>query len=137
GALAMGLTMLTLYLNNIEAAPDQPWAMRRCVPVILPMLLVAAAAGLRSLWQLPRGALLTRPLVAAVFIYSISFPYSVSKPLKHLREEVPQLGQLQALCRAVGPDGAVMETDGAVLFGYGQSIRSFCDVPTIGLVSPT
>ena len=53
--------------------------------------------------------------------------------MRHVREEVPQLKQLQAICAAVGPHGAVLESDDDIAFGYGQSIRSFCNVPTIAL----
>ena len=60
--------MSALYLWNAQIAPDQPWAMRRYVPVVLPLLLVLAAAfGLRELWRVRRPvALVLRPLVRRV-----------------------------------------------------------------------
>ena len=40
--------MSALYLWTSEVAPDQPWAMRRYVPVVLPLMLIAAGAALRA-----------------------------------------------------------------------------------------
>jgi hypothetical protein len=136
--VASGLSMSALYLWTSEVAPDQPWAMRRYVPVVVPLMLIAAATAIRAMWQ-RRGvaAAAVRPVAAFAVVIVVVFPLLVSWPMRHVREEVPQLGQLTAICRAVGPHGAVMETDEATVFGYGQSIRSFCKVPTIGLTSPS
>jgi hypothetical protein len=143
GALAVGLSMSVLYLYNSEVAPDQPWAMRRYVPVVIPLFLVAAGAALRWAWEWTGGrwgvrrALVFRPLVAAGVLFVVTFPLAVSWPVRHLREEYGQLAQLDAICTAIGENGAVIETDEPTIFGYGQSIRSFCDVPAIGLITAT
>lgn len=139
GMLAMGLSMSALYLWNGQIAPDQPWAMRRYVPVIMPLLLVAAAAGIEAAWR-ARGPLrfawMQRALIIVAVAYGVWFPWSVTHPMRHVRDEVPQLSQLNALCSAIGPHGAVVEADEATIFGYGQTLRSFCNVPTIGLDAP-
>jgi hypothetical protein len=107
------------------------------VPVVLPLVVLAAGYGLRELWRhAPRRALV-RPLIVVVTVYGLVFPFVTTRPVRHLREEYPQLTQLTALCRGIGPDGAVLLLDDDVLFGYGQSLRSFCDVPTLGLVDAT
>jgi hypothetical protein len=51
-----------------------------------------------------------------------------------LREEAPQAGQVNALCAAVPPDGAVLVVDESLRWGYLQTIRSYCEVPTLALV---
>jgi hypothetical protein len=132
--LGMGLPMSALYLWNCEVSPDQPWAMRRYVPVIIPLFLIAAAAAVRWAWRRTQGRRwVIRPLVAAVVVYAVVFPFMVTWPMRHVREENGQLAQLNAICTAVGKDGAVVEADPATIFGYGQSVRSFCGVPAIGL----
>lgn len=136
GVLAMGLSMSALYLWNGQIAPDQPWAMRRYVPVIIPLLLVAAGAALEAAWRARRWAWVSRVLVVAAVAYGVTFPWRVTTPMRHVRDELPQLSQLQAICRAIGPHAAVLEADEATVFGYGQTLRSFCDVPTIGLDYP-
>ena len=141
GVLAMGLPMSALYLVASEVAPDQPWAMRRYVPVIIPLFLVAAGAALHCAWNWAgrRGVVLRpvvlRPLVVAGLLFVVLFPLAVSWPVRHVREEYGQLQQLRAICAAVGSNGAIIETDEPTIFGYGQSVRSFCDVPAIGLVA--
>jgi hypothetical protein len=137
GILTMGLTMSALYLWNGQVAPDQPWAMRRYVPVIMPLLLVAAAAGLAAAWRSRRLRVLSRGLVVIVVVYAVWFPWTVTRPMWKVREEYPQLTQVQALCSAIGKDGAVVEVDEDVVFGYGQTLRSFCNVPTIALDAAT
>jgi hypothetical protein len=136
--------MSVLYLYNSEVAPDQPWAMRRYIPVVIPLFLVAAGAALRCAWGWTGGRwggarriLVVRPLVVAGLLFVVTFPLAVSWPVRHLREERGQLAQLNAICDAVGKDGAIIETDEPTIFGYGQSVRSFCDVPAIGLTFAT
>lgn len=139
GTLAMGLSMSALYLYNVEAAPDQPWAMRRYIPVIVPLFLVATAAALRAAWRWtePRWLVVRpmalRPLVVAGVLFVVCFPLAVAWPMRHVREEHGQLAQVKAICTAVGKRGAIVETDAATIFGYGQSVRSFCNVPAIGI----
>lgn len=137
GLLAMGLSMSALYLYNAEISPDQPWAMRRYVPVAIPLMLIASAAALQAVWNRAAGWERARPAVriavAAASAVAIAFPLAVTWPMRGVREEYGQWRQLQAICSSVGRDGAVVELDGATVFGYGQSVRSFCDVPAIGL----
>jgi hypothetical protein len=135
--VTMGLTMSALYLWSPQIAPDQPWAMRRYVPVVLPLLVVAAVAALQQVWQWGRARAAGRPIVALACVYLVAFPAWVSWPMRHVRDEVPQLPQVQAICAAVGSRGAIVEVDAAAIFGYGQTLRSFCNVPTIGLVGAT
>ena len=137
GTLVMALSSSALYLWSVKAAPDQPWAMRRYVPVVLPLLLVAAAVALRWLWDLDRFGRLRRPVVAAFAIATVLFPAVVSWPMRSTSEERGQLRQLRDICTAVGKHGAVMEVDEQTVFGYGQAIRSFCNVPAIGLFDAT
>jgi hypothetical protein len=132
-ALTMGLTMSALYLWNPQIAPDQPWAMRRYVPVVLPLLLVAAMAGLAALARWERGRQVGRAVIVLACAYVVVFAAQVSWPMRHVRDEVPQLRQVEAICAAVGPRGAVVEVDDSAVFGYGQTLRGFCNVPTIGL----
>ncbi|MCU1656606.1 MAG: Dolichyl-phosphate-mannose-protein mannosyltransferase [Pseudonocardiales bacterium] len=137
GVLAMGFSLSALYLWNCQVAPDQPWAMRRYVPVVLPLLLVAASAGLQALWRWQRLRVVARSAVIVLAAVLLGFPAATMWPMRHVRDEVPQLTQVNALCSAIGPRGAVVEVDPQAIFGYGQTLRSYCNVPTIGLVGAT
>ena len=134
GTLTMGLIMSGLYLWDCEIVADQPWASRRFVPVVIPLLLVVAAAALRALWSWQRGRKWARALAIIAGVLMVAVPLSVTRPVAGVHEEAGQLHQLQAICAAVGHDGAVLEMDRSTKAGYGQAIRSYCDVPTIAVV---
>jgi hypothetical protein len=71
-------------------------------------------------------------IVACVAVLVI--PWLVTRPVSELREEAPQAAAVRALCAAVPPDGAVLVVDESLRWGYLQTIRSYCEVPTLALV---
>lgn len=142
GVLTTGLGMSALYLWTAQITPDQPWAMRRYVPVVLPVMIIAAVAALGAAvsWAarrrrplLPGAAL----LAVGAAVVMVVVPLRITRPVAHLREEYPQYPQLQALCAALGHDAAVVEVDASAGDGYGQTLRSYCGVPTIILEQAT
>jgi hypothetical protein len=135
--LTMGLSVTTLYLVTPEITPDQIWAMRRFVPVVMPTMLIAAAYALRRgyAWLAARHALLSaRGLAAVGTVLLVGVPLAVSLPMRTVREQVPHLSQVAALCRAFGDRAAVLAVDDGLRYGYSQTIRSWCGVPAVGLV---
>jgi hypothetical protein len=134
GILTMGLIMSALYLWDCQITADQPWASRRFVPVIMPLLLVAAAVALRALWSWQRAREWGRVAAVTVAVLMVAVPLAVTVPVASIREEEGQLSQLEAICKVVGPHGAVIELDRSAKAGYGQAIRSYCGVPTIAVV---
>lgn len=133
GTLAMGLLVSGLYLWTSQITPDQPWAMRRYVPVVTPLLLVAAAGALSELWRWQRARPWARALAVAGGVLMLAVPALITRPMAGVRDESGQLAQLLAICHAVGDSGAVVEVDAPAQAGYGQAIRSYCDVPAIAL----
>ena len=142
--LGTGLVLSALYLWNPQIYPDQPWAMRRYVPVVIPLMLVAAAVALRGVaglrptgrsrlqvaWTPGVGRFVTGVLTAVLVL----FPLAVTAPVWTLRQEYPQYAQLSALCRALPARAAVIEVDEGAQTGYAQSLRAYCHVPTYALV---
>lgn len=134
GTLTMAIIVSALYLWDCQIVADQPWASRRFVPVVMPLLLIAAAAALRALWTWQRAQPWPRMVVIVAAVLAVAVPLSVTIPMASTRDEAGQLAQLKAICTAVGPHGAVVELDRSVKAGYGQAIRSYCGVPTIAVV---
>ena len=134
GMLTLGLAMTALYLWDAEITGDQPWAIRRYVPVVLPVLLIAVGAVLRPLAARGRAGITATVVLAALVI---GIPAHVMWPMRHARDEVPQYSQVQAMCSAMGRDGAVVSVDLEAYNVYGQTMRSYCGVPSIGLVGAT
>jgi MFS family permease len=135
GMLTAGLALTLLYLMSAQITPDQPWASRRYVPVVIPLLVIAAAYTVSVL--LRRRALWLRVAAVAGALAMIVLPALVTAPLAGLREEVPQLAQVKRICAQVAPHGALLTVDRTSLTSYAQTFRSYCDVPTIGLDAPS
>ena len=135
GMLTAGLALTLLYLMSAQITPDQPWASRRYVPVVIPLLVIAATYTLCVLLRRPAAWL--RAVGVAGALAMIVLPALVTAPLAGLREEVPQLAQVKRVCAQVAPGGAIVEVEGTAWTSYGQTFRSYCNVPTIGLDRPT
>ncbi len=135
GMLTAGLALTLLYLVSAQITPDQPWASRRYVPVVIPLLVIASAYTLCVLLRRPAAWL--RAAAVAGALAMIVLPALVTGPLAGLREEVPQLAQVKRVCAQVAPGGALVEVEGTAWTSYGQTFRSYCNVPTIGLDRPT
>jgi hypothetical protein len=132
GTIIVGLAMSLLYLRASTITPDQPWAMRRYVPVVLPILIIAAAYSICVL--LRQSAALVRAAAVLLAGAMIAIPAAVTAPMAGAREEVPQLAQVQRICAAVGTRGAVLAVDQSAQTSYSQTIRSYCSVPSYALV---
>lgn len=128
------LTTSGLYLYDPSIAPDQIWAMRRFVPIIMPGTVIGAVFVLSRLRRrVPAGWL---PLAAAVTGAALLFPTAyITWPLAQVREGVPQLTEAQRICRALPKDAAVILI-GELALTYPQTVRSYCDVPAAALVAP-
>jgi hypothetical protein len=127
------LAMGAIYFNKASIFPDQVWAMRRFLPVVIPGLLLAAVVLLAAIratgsWRRPLAVLLGAQLVVV--------PGLVAAPLLIVREGVPQLTEVRRICSAVGDDAAVLTVDTEVTEGYLMAIRAFCRVPAQGLRRP-
>ncbi|MDT4996503.1 MAG: hypothetical protein QOD45_571, partial [Pseudonocardiales bacterium] len=148
GPLGAGLALSALYLWNPQIYPDQPWAMRRYVPVVLPVLVIAAVVGLQLLGRLAIGELRIRRLradrqpwvrraavvaTAVAGVLLLLVPWVVLRPVWKVRQEGGQYQQLAALCAALPANAAVVELDRSAQAGYGQTLRAYCDVPTFAL----
>ncbi|MFN2518014.1 MAG: hypothetical protein ABR604_03065, partial [Jatrophihabitantaceae bacterium] len=134
GTVVMGVVVSGVYLWDCQIVADQPWASRRFVPVVIPLLLVAAAAALRALWSWQRPLNWARNLAVAAGGVMVALPLTITAPVADVREEAGQLALLQAICAAVGRDGAVVLMDASANDGYAQAIRSYCSVPAIAVL---
>jgi hypothetical protein len=129
-ALTVAFGIVTaIYLWNASITPDQIWAMRRFVPIVIPGFLLFAVVALDWLVRRAgRAGIAVGVLLAVAFV---AWPLSATLPV---RDEVTQAGMLDAVdatCRALGPDAAVVMMNGPTeLYRQApQTLRGFCDVP--------
>jgi len=131
--LAMFLSAALLYITVPSIVPDQIWAMRRYLPVVIPGLLLAAAVVLGLLARRSRAGMVAAALVAGIMIV---IPAALSSRLVTVRDLVPQLAEVRNLCDDLPADAAVLVTD-SLAVTYPQTARSYCQVPVAAVRQPT
>ena len=142
-----------------ETLPDQPWASRRLVPLVLPGLILCsiwASAWLRGRAR-ARGAgrsasaLVAACCVAALLVptiatsFGLGFTHSGSNGALRLqanglalkRTGQGQAGAVNGLCTALGPSATVVIVDGVVAARFTQVIRGMCGVPVAWIAGPS
>ena len=131
--LAMFLSAALLYVTVPSIVPDQIWAMRRYLPVVIPGLLLAAAVVLGLLARRSRAGMAAAALLAGIMIL---IPAMLSSRLVTVRDLVPQLPEVLNLCDNLPTDAALLTT-GSLAITYPQTARSYCQVPVASVRQPT
>lgn len=132
GVLVIGSTAF-LYLFSPTITPDQIWASRRFLPVVMPGLAIFAAYALdrfsgRFLKWWPHGRLLSVGLALVV----LAAPLLASWPvLRH--SEKAQYSSIRQVCDLL-PDNAAVLWIGKARLEAVQPTRTFCGVPSMGYV---
>jgi hypothetical protein len=136
--MVIGGTM-ALYLVRPSIAPDQIWAARRFVPIIMPGLAFFAALGLQWLvqqkrvWRLPIDG---KTATAIIVTLTLSGTLAICYPFLRMRTYVPQLAQIKEVCAQLPKNAAVLWIGTASLEAV-QPTHTICDVPAAGLGQPT
>lgn len=140
--VALIVPTTVLYVWKPAIFNDQPWMIRRYLPVTLPGLLLAAAvavdavSGLVERLRPTEGPGRLAPVAwagvaGAVLVLS---PLQVTLPLRSARWQAGGFQGISALCHRVGPQGvAVFSVDGLVGATLLPSFRGACDVPAASM----
>lgn len=140
GLLLIGvLPMTLLYVWNPSIFPDQPWMMRRYLPVVIPGLLILAGIAFESLLSAARRRIPTEiapfaPLGAGVVALAVFVlpPLRITAPLADVRWQAGGFHGIRMICDEVGDDAVVLfTTDEAMWRPFMTPIRSICDVPVL------
>jgi hypothetical protein len=137
--------------------PDQPWASRRLVPVVLPGLILVAVwaaawltgrAGERGAGKAASSAVavlcvgaLLLPTTLTTFGVGVASsegtqPKSAGAGLAFERTGQGELAAVDKLCTAIGPGASVVIVDSRVGNGFTQLIRGGCGTPTARMNRP-
>ena len=143
--LAVGLGTIALTLWRPGITPDHPWADRRFVPVVLPVLVLfatfAVAALTRQRWFGSRVSPVGGPgraLVGTAGMAAILIPTVLAaSPLLGERTEVGSIAAIDGLCASLRPGDAVLLIDNRARTEWGPSIRGECGLPAVGVRLPT
>ena len=127
------LVMGALYLWRPSINPEQLWAMRRFLPVVLPGLTVLAAWWLASLMPGLRRGRGVFAVVAALIMLS---PIVRTAPVADAEPLEGAYGLVLTVCDAL-PEEAVLFAAGTAADGiWGPPLRVFCDVPVVVTSGP-
>lgn len=122
-----------VYLNNPAITPDQIWASRRLVPVILPGIALFGVLGLQWLEERKKLPFKINTVAAVSVLGTLAVvgPLFISAPFLNDRTYVPALSQVRSVCDNLS------EKDAVVWIGSASNIlvqptRGICGVPTAG-----
>jgi 4-amino-4-deoxy-L-arabinose transferase-like glycosyltransferase len=110
--------------------PDQVWATRRFVPVVLPAMAVMASSALAAAAATTLGSSRARrSVVAAVGVLAVLGAAVTTWPVRQLREQHGSLEVLESACALAGPDASVVVLGAPEADTLAQPMRSWCGVP--------
>ena len=155
--LIIGWAAITV-LWRPGTVPDQPWASRQLVPVVLPGLILAAVwaaawltgrAGLRGAGKVASSSVAALSLAALLLPTALttfgvgvtssggSQPISAAAGLAFQRTGQGELTAVNQLCAAIGAGASVVIVDQRIGNGFAQVIRGGCGIPTAQVSRPT
>ncbi|MCP3988718.1 MAG: hypothetical protein GY724_06580 [Actinomycetia bacterium] len=129
--LALGPVTL-VYLIKPSISPDQLWAMRRFFPTGLPLLMILFGVAVDTLLLQLDNTRSQAVVFGAAGLALLAVPLSQVLPLRDMRTMRASVSEMEAVCDAIGDDGAVVLDTGSTAPTLTQSVRSICDVPTVG-----
>lgn len=125
------LSTALLYLYKPSISPEQVYAMRRFVPVVLPGLAIFAAVGLTIMYRaIARRVRFRYAYAALLAVFLPITPLLVSKPLA-LKQTKTQLPIVKQVCASLPKDAAVIWTGNASR-NWSQPTMTFCSLPAMG-----
>lgn len=130
--LSMVLPTTLLYLASPQITPDQVWAMRRFLPVVLPGLLLATAWVLRELVvsdRLSRGPAAGAAVLLGVLV--VAWPASTLRGVWSVQDKGGALAGVQEVCDAVRGRPTVVSGVDTLL----PTVAVVCRVPVYGVSS--
>ena len=118
-----------VYIYDASITPDQLWAMRRFVPIVIPGLVLFAVVVVERLVRRSHPLGLVAGVVLAGFL--VAWPLSATLPVRGERTQPGMLDAVTATCRALGRDAAVVVLPGEsqLYRQIVQPLRGFCGVP--------
>jgi hypothetical protein len=124
------LTMLAVsavYFWRPSITPDHLWAMRRFVPVVLPLGFIVTAVGARLILRLMRRQPWASLGIAVVLALALAHSAIVGWPLAAIRTQVGLSRVVEQICSHLGPDSVVLTT--GQMRSLAGAVRTGCDVP--------
>lgn len=123
-----------VYLNKIAITPDQIWALRRLLPVVIPMTAIAAVFAFRTvILALPRFRFVG--VVAMVFL--LVHPADTWGKMFDSREGVGEYDLVQQVCAKAG-NGLIVQAGAYPIMGSAlPALQQLCSTKVVSINQPT
>ncbi len=134
--MAAALPVTVLYIARPSVSPDHLWAMRRYLPVVLPVMTIAVAAA--AIWSTSAigrwRSSLRAPAVVAVIAATLLPAAASGRPLARAQMQGGALVMVHKICDITGPDAAIaVEPLKLLAAELPQTLRGFCGVDASGI----
>jgi hypothetical protein len=131
--IGLGSAVLTLYRPGIT--PDHPWADRRMVPIVIPVIVLGATAALAGLTRwLRRRSLPLAAVGAGLGAVALLAPaWLATAPVATAATERGELRAVAGVCAQLRPGDAVVAIDNRAANEWPQLIRGVCGYPAASL----
>ncbi|SDO52745.1 Dolichyl-phosphate-mannose-protein mannosyltransferase [Nakamurella panacisegetis] len=126
-----------VYLNKIAITPDQIWALRRLLPVVIPMTAIAAAFALRAVvMRLPRTSF--RAVGVAVVAFLMIQPATNwGSAMFDSREGVGEYDLVNQICQLSG-DGLIVQAGAYPIMGSAlPALQELCSDKVVSVSQAT
>ena len=124
---ATGLPVSLLYFWTTQITPDQPWATRRFVPMVLPFVVLMSVLALASLWPADRSAAPWRVAAGALLAGTlVVVPVVRTWPVREMAAQRSYLDAVSSVCDTLGPRATVLVAGGFETLTLSQPLRSWC-----------
>ena len=128
--MALLLGVGTVLVVRPVIVPDQVWATRRFVPVVLPAMSIAAALALAAAGAARLGSESARRIsVGVVAVVAVLGAASTTWPLRQLREQHGYLAVVEEVCALAGQDASIVVIGSPESDILAQPLRSWCGLP--------
>lgn len=124
-ALTVVIVAAPVYVWRMSIFPDQPWATRRFVPFIFPVIVILSALGLTAMLDRFSKGRLKLILAFSVSILTISTPLVRTASVHSLTDQRNGAEALSEICDGLGNVSHVLILENARLL---SSVRGGCEV---------
>ena len=128
-----------VYLNKIAITPDQIWALRRLLPVVIPASAIAAVFAFKTvIEQLPIFRLPTFRVIGVVgMITVLVHPVNTWGKMFDSREGVGEYALVQQICARAG-NGLVVQAGAYPIMGSAlPALQELCSPKVVSIREPT
>jgi hypothetical protein len=126
-----------VYLNRISITPDQVWALRRLLPVVIPMTAISAVFALRAVVMSLKRFRFLRAVGVIATVALVLYPAVYWGPLWTAREGVGTYTLVNQICRLAG-DGLIVQAGPYPIMGSAMpALQETCSDKVVTMNQPT